>query len=529
MKIIRTIATTLADLAGATAHAIALNTHRIIAIPPAELKAPAPLVMTTSVSHEIMRTVGSQRAESGGMFGGVRGSGTVTEYHFDTTAATTGATYYPDHLFLNRLLREDWNPANINLLGFVHSHPAGSRRPSGQDLRYAQQIMDGIPELDRFLMPIAQTIPDTGHFTMHGYAVTRDKGLEQLDGTVLPARDPVDPTRFLEFDRVRDAYDLAALAGARIVAVGCGGSRGFLEEMARCGVGEFVLIDPDVVAYPNIATQHVYRSEIGMAKVDATAKAITDVSPFARVWTIRAGLDDTITDAAMRRLVFGSLPGPDVHVPTSTLLCAFTDDFYTQARVSRLGLELGVAVLGGLVYHQGRGVEITFSAPGITPACIRCATAGRYRSYLEQGYRNTVSSHGTPFYATARLNAAKHQLAIGLLTRLSRVRDVNHPSVPRVDAFLDAVAERNLILIGLDTEIGTTLGLKLFETAVAESTAGVLAADLALYRPQKPDRPDSNGYPTCPDCGGTGDLSDCVGRLGDTRVLPTSVISERSA
>src|SRR6266516_4824459 len=70
------------------------------------------------------------------------------------------------------------------------------------------------------------------------------------------------------FKRVATAYDLFRLKRSRVISTGCGGARSFLEDMARCGVGEFVLIDPDVVEEPNIATQHVYLEEIGRPKVD---------------------------------------------------------------------------------------------------------------------------------------------------------------------------------------------------------------------------------------------------------------------
>src|SRR5438128_370518 len=85
------------------------------------------------------------------------------------------------------------------------------------------------------------------------------------------------------FTRVAAAYDLTRMKRSRIIAVGCGGARSFLEDMARAGVGQFLLIDPDVVDEANIGTQHVYLNDIGRPKVDCIADRIIQINPQALV------------------------------------------------------------------------------------------------------------------------------------------------------------------------------------------------------------------------------------------------------
>jgi tRNA A37 threonylcarbamoyladenosine dehydratase len=94
------------------------------------------------------------------------------------------------------------------------------------------------------------------------------------------------------FKRVETAYDLECMRTSRIISVGCGGARSFLEDMARCGVGQFVLIDPDVVEEVNIATQHVYLDDIGRPKVDCAEERILQINPDAYVRTWQKALDD---------------------------------------------------------------------------------------------------------------------------------------------------------------------------------------------------------------------------------------------
>jgi proteasome lid subunit RPN8/RPN11 len=497
------------------------GTDRIAQITPTLLNASAPVVFTAEVLMKIEKTVGSLPAETGGPLGGTRGSGGVEHFHLDETSARTAVTYYPDYKAINTLMRMEWNPAGINLLGFIHSHPKGAVRPSRPDLDYATRILAGIPELDRLLLPIAQTKPDTGEFSLRGYAAVRDGSgvkLDDIDVIVLPGHSPsldLPP----EFDRVRDAYDMNVMTRARVVAIGCGGSASFLEDMARAGLAEFVLVDPDVVEATNVATQQAYRSDIGSPKVDVIAKRLVDINPHARVWTVQAKLE-ALSDSAVRRLTVGWLPGSAQVSPSATILGAFTDNFDAQARVHRLGLHLGIPVIGGTVYFEGRGIELTFSAPEVTRACIRCVQRSRYVAYLENGYRNTVGSAGAPIMATARLNALKLPIAFGLLHQVSRTANPEHPATQRYRRLLSSVAHSNLVLASLDPDIHETLGLSAFSVPGLEDGSRIgLDVDRTLWRPQEPDNP-TTGYPECPDCGGTGDLSTSIGQFISTVPIP---------
>lgn len=501
-----------------TGRATSPRIHRLAA---AELAEPAPLVLTHAALRVLRRTIGAHPAETGGPLGGRRGSGVVEHVGADPTARRNAVQYYPDHEAVNALLRERWNPAGVNLLGFAHSHPYGATRPSHQDLRYATQILDAIPELDRLLLPIVQSAADGPTFALHGWAAVRQgRGVVLTKLPVVVAADlpRPDPADVPELARVRDAYHLPTMAAARVVAIGCGGSAGFLDDLARAGVGEFVLVDPDTIAPANVGTQQVYRSDVGRAKVAALADRLVDISPHARVWVVQASLDD-LDDDAVRRLAVGWLPGAEHPRPGSSLLCAFTDAFAAQARVARLGLHLGLPVVSGLVYAEGQGVELTFAAPGVTRACIRCAQRSRYVAYLDQGFVNTVGSAGTPISATARLNALKLPVAVALLHRFSDLEAGSHPAAGRADRLLAAVGERNLAVASLDPDAGARLGLRVFDEVAAGDRAGRLPVDTTAWLRQLPDCPE-NGFPHCPDCGGTGDLASSIGRFLDTRPTP---------
>jgi hypothetical protein len=482
------------------------------------------------------------------MLGGQRVAGLVTHFHFDKSGSRSFATYSPDHVQLTKLLGEMWNPAGINLLGFVHSHPGRYSHPSPGDLVYAERILEAIPDLERLLLPIVIVGPEP---EFHPFAAVRghqgvecvklameivepaetggasetatsalqsrrrgrgrphgsEKASAPEHSTAEPAIEPTrseSPSVGATFARVEGTYSLPRLARSRIIYVGAGGAASFIEDLTRAGVGEHVLIDPDIVSETNLATQQVYRRDLGRPKVDCVAERVLDVNPAALVKTLSCALDD-LSDAAIGLLArepLGSAPVPEV-----ILLCGLTDDFYAQARVNRLALQFGLPSLSAQVYEAGRGAEITFTYPGVTPACQRCALSGRYREYLERGYQNIVTSHGTPIFATQRLNSLKGFIAMALLHH-----GTDHP---RWGGLLSRIGNRNLVQIRMDPD----LALPIFDRVFGPGDRERILFDEAVWLPQKPDCP-ANGFPSCPDCGGTGDLRNSIGKFTDTRLLP---------
>ena len=505
---------------------------------------PAPaLKMTRSVVELIRQTIGVRTAESGGMLGGSRSDGVIRHYHFDGTARRTGVAYSPDCQTLNALLQEEWNPAGINLLGFVHSHPPSIRRPSYGDERYAARILTANPELACLALPIVMTEPDTGRFTISAHVAVRNGGrplIEERELVIVddrvadrctpsgrrdagaPQQSPPAAVRRSRtsssqvaraktdlsqtFRRVRGAYDLKRLSACRVIYVGMGGAASYTEDNGRAGVGEHILIDPDVVSEANIATQQVYRKDIGRPKVDCVAERLADINPNARVLTIPKRFEE-LDDLELQRLATAPLWGER---PVRTLLCLLTDQFEPQARGNRVALQLGLPSLSAQVYRQGRGGEITFTYPGVTPACHRCALRSRYQAYLAHGFSNDVTSDGTPIYATTRLNALKGMITMAIL---------HHGTAhPRWSGLLRRIADRNLVQVRMDPDLADTLGLGVFDQVFGGGDTQRILFDDVVWLPQKPDCP-KNGYPACPDCGGTGDLRRVVATIADTRVM----------
>jgi ThiF family len=475
--------------------------------------APEALRMSAAVHRQIMGAIGTKAPENGMLLGGDPTDGVVRHVVLDDGAERSGSTYSPDHVRLNRLLAEWWGPSGIRLLGFVHSHPGRFARPSGGDIDYARVILGANPHLSRLLMPIVTVEPEPA---LYPFVVVRSADdvevqaarLEVLNEvlavpSVSSASEPVctlsRAAREETFRRVLGAYDLAHLRHCRVIVIGNGGAASVDEDFVRAGVHDLVLIDPDIVSESNLATQQAYRRDIGRAKVETIAERLRDINPAAAILTLQRDFNE-LTETEIESMLGLDLARP----PIRTLLLGCTDNFLAQARVNRVGLQYGVPTLCAQVYAEGRGVELTFTYPGVTPACHRCILRSRYEAYLEQGYKNTVTSDGTPISSTTRLNSTKFALAMALL---------HHGTThPRWGRLLERIGNRNLVQLRLDPD----LALPVFDRVLAGDRDRILF-DEAVWLPQQPEGP-ALGRAACPDCGGTGDLRVAIGSIADTRV-----------
>lgn len=509
----------------------------------------ATLHLTPDALRQIFQTIGKKPAESGGALGGNESDNLVSHYHFDDTSKTSPVTYSPDTKILNKLFKSEWNPKGLRLKGFVHSHPRGNNRPSYGDEVYAEQILNAIEDLDYLWLPIVNTIPDTGEFRLTPWvAYPQKKGVkivranisiidaenslfelpdegsvatipcnEVLNEIVIQSQEAAEEPELqvttnesqdaepddMTFDRVKEAYDLNLMKATRIIAVGAGGAAEWLENLARAGVGQFVLIDPDTVSETNLATQQVYRKDIGRNKVDCIAERIMDINPNAYVAVYPQYLDE-LSDEDLEKLINDDLAG---HASGKSIICGLTDNFWAQARVNRIALNFGIPSLCAQVYEAGRAAEITFTEPSVTQACHRCLLSSRYKYYLNDKKENTVTSHGTPIFTTNRLNALKGFITLAL---------IHHGSGhPRWGKLLSQIGSRNLLQIRLDPELNVNLGLAVFNKVFDGADKKRLLFDETVWLPQQPEN-EENGYPTCPDCKGTGDLHDAIGLFSST-------------
>lgn len=492
---------------------------------------------TVKFSQEVLdafrQDVGRCKAETGGMLASTTNEQVIDKCHFDTHSQNTPGTFYYDVESMSAVFRE-WKAAGYTTNGIYHSHPKSATLPSYHDISTALLHINFFG-LDYFYLPIFQ--PERrGFYTMYFYVVKKvGDNLEVNLNYVLGAKE--DGYHYLPFRVYKRVYSIAQLNAYRasidkptakaapkkeptppqpkvptqeyfkkvatlypdkvldkvIVCVGTGGARSFLENCARSGFRNYILMDADVVSPSNVATQGVFISEMGKKKVDVIRDRILDINPAAHVLCVDKFLDDKMSDEEF----FGYMAQFPGKKPTDYLILGCTDNFVGQKRSSLLALKYGAPYLAAMMYEGGAAAELIFVYPGVTESCPRCLLRSRFEKY-ENGFVNDVSSAACPIFATERMNALKGYLALMLLMY------GEDPQSP-FSTMLDDVKDRNFVQIRLLPDLKDRLGIGMFDR-VLSGASRYTYFDETLWVPQHPDRPEFGAEP-CKLCGGTGDLA----------------------
>ena len=494
---------------------------------------------STNVLDDFRKNVGKYRAETGGMIASSKDSRLIDECYFDVHSRNTSGTFYYDVESMSEVFRE-WKANGYETNGIYHSHPIGCIRPSYHDISTALLHLRFF-ELDYFYLPIFQN-ERRGFYTMYFYVVrqeadrlnvnleyvlkatedgyvyapfkkwNRDYSIKQLDAyrdginrqTENVVNKEAENNRY--FTKVQTLYPDHVLDKV-IICIGTGGARSALENFARCGFRNYILMDADIVSPSNVATQRVFISEMGKKKVEVIRRRIQDINSDARVVCVDRFLDNNMSDEEFKSYM-DMFPG---RKPTDYLILGCTDNFEAQKRSSVLALKYGTPYLAAMMYKAGAAAELIFVYPGVTESCPRCLLGSRFEKY-ENGFENDVDSSACTIFATERMNALKGYIALMLL--------MYHEAPGNVfNDMLDSVKDRNFVQIRLNPNVKDILGIGIFDR-VFTGAERYTFMDETVWIPQKPDHP-SNGYETCKLCGGTGHLEELYMKWPDTRNINT--------
>lgn len=208
--------------------------------------------------------------------------------------------------------------------------------------------------------------------------IASELGLKPRDVEVTALKDGICPSRYQRNIGTIGINGQIKLLGSRAAVIGCGGLGGWIIEMlARCGVGEIVMIDPDVFDDNNLNRQ-LFCSEgnIGKSKALAAADRVASVNSVVDTFAWVTFLDEKNG----RELLEGS----------SVVIDAL-DNNRSRRNASIVCRELGIpfvhGAIGGMfgqigVFYPGdrplwenddvpdKGVETETGNPPFTPAFI---------------------------------------------------------------------------------------------------------------------------------------------------------------
>jgi len=139
--------------------------------------------ITTTAYNDMLKTVGSRTAESGGLLFGSRTDWVVTKFLYDENAKTTSSSYSFDVGYLNPMM-DKLAEEGLQLLGFFHSHPQGYKQLSAPDKTYFQRQFKNIP-VDKFYVPLMFPAVE-GSYDFIPYVYHKDGRVEQVTLELVP-------------------------------------------------------------------------------------------------------------------------------------------------------------------------------------------------------------------------------------------------------------------------------------------------------------------------------------------------------
>ena len=191
------------------------------------------------------------------------------------------------------------------------------------------------------------------------------------------------------FSRVKGIFDSATLSERTIcvIGLGSGGSFGAVE-LAKCGVGKFILVDFDRLHTHNISRHVCGIKDVGRFKTHAVRDAIVQHSPNAEVecWETDITEDQDLLEQLMVR---------------SDLVFVATDNELSKYLVNDACISKRVPAVYGGVYERAFAGEIIRVIPGLTGcyACVRqglSETAGPLRTTSESDYTDDLDLEAEP-------------------------------------------------------------------------------------------------------------------------------------
>jgi len=387
------------------------------------------LTFTQTAYDDMRETVGSQPSETGGIALGSRDDFVIQKFVLDKTGSCSAAAYDPDMQFINATIKKEWEENGLALLGFIHSHPRGVSRLSGDygnntgDIGYTKAILKAIPDLDRFLVPIVYSDYDGQGFKLFPYVAYRgnEENYTKAELKVIPDAEYVSqPSEAVtkpkckkrkqkahglkDPSRLNGSVDVELMRSAKIVGIGVGGASNIYENLVRSGLqGRLTIIDFDKVDDSNTTTQGFNPGEVGLSKVEALEYRLMEINPQLSF----EGIEDDFFNLSPEQ--------KDKIFRDADLIMLMTDNFRAQAEGNHTALHYQIPAIYAMMYRNARASEVMFTIPNVTPACFRCAVSPRYKAYNEEGYENDIKSFGSTIFHTYYLNCVIGMLALAIL------------------------------------------------------------------------------------------------------------------
>ena len=221
------------------------------------------------------------------------------------------------------------------------------------------------------------------------------------------------------FSRNTGILETDLMAEKRAVILGCGSVGSLVAlELARAGVGNFLLVDTDVLEYHNICRHQCGVSDVGRYKVEAVRDRILNVNPAACVECARTTAEELPKD----RFDAWCVPG-------KTLIVGCADNRGADVYANRIAVIYGVPFISVGFWERAFAGEVFYWLPGRDLPCYECALGS------DDGLSQRVEANHHIYTNQTDLEAVNFEPGISI--------DINFVTTIGVKLALDILNEGN--------------------------------------------------------------------------------------
>ena len=165
------------------------------------------------------------------------------------------------------------------------------------------------------------------------------------------------------FSRNKGILETNIMENKRVVILGCGSVGSLVGmELARSGVGHFLLVDADVMEYHNICRHQCGLEDVGDLKVNALKRKILNINPNAKITTFK-GIVQNVPQGMFE----------DFCIAGDTVFVGCADNRTADVYANRIATFFSASFLSIGFWERAYAGEIFYHIPGKNMPCYACA------------------------------------------------------------------------------------------------------------------------------------------------------------
>ena len=255
------------------------------------------------------------------------------------------------------------------------------------------------------------------------------------------------------FSRHAGLLETAAMAQCGVIVCGCGsvGSLAALD-LARSGVGRFLLIDDDLLSIENLCRHQCGLADLGRTKARAVADRIRLINPHAEVQVHTTTLERL--DPAVVAAFATAQDAQGQRLPS--LLLAAADSRRADRYGAQLAAQLQLAFLSIGLWERAFAGELFYWHPDAPMPCYGCAFEGligslsRRPEQKRRYYSNESEQQQLDFQPGLAIDIA-YVVQVGLKLAIDLLNRHNPDHVPRL---LGKLSQYTLVCNSNDDRLG---------------------------------------------------------------------------